>query len=121
MQNHRIFVEALHAMRDELRNNLLASDRALVPPIKTSVGATGMEFLTEYKLYTDFVENLRGFWSSVKSVERAGGETCEEFLQAIGDRIRPTSPPSRAGLWWESPLRGDSLRWWRGSEERSIL
>jgi len=81
MQNHRIFVEALHAMRDELRNNLLASDRALVPPIKTSVGATGMEFARNFcrPLVTELDLPLRRL-VPVSDENRP----CEEILYVVG-------------------------------------
>jgi len=80
MQKHRMFLDTLLQMRNELISDSVRRREF------HSQGLSGMDLLTAYKNYQLFESDLRGFWTGLKLAQ--GEDTSiETFVESIHQQI----------------------------------
>ena len=98
MQNHKMFLEKLLEMK---RASRIRPD-LLVPEVDGEESKNGMDFLTAYKSYAEFMEGMLGFWLGLK-IAQGSDEHMGAFFETINQRLNerskkgptfPHSPPT---------------------------
>jgi hypothetical protein len=92
MQNHKMFLETLSALRRDLKEH---------PDFITrEVGKNAGEFLSAYKSYSLFTNALKGFYSTLKMAQ-GQDDNIEAFFECINQLIasrQTASPTSGSGV-----------------------
>jgi hypothetical protein len=107
MQKHKMFIEAVIDLRRDLRSG---ADFAA-----SAIPVNGMSFLTAYKTYELFANNLTGFWEVLKTVQ-GNEDSLHSFVDSINAEIakrdgnltsRSSPPPARLPSPHWSEASGD--------------